>query len=131
MSADGKFYVPVSLQLWGVIEKTHIHINTHMNWVFHVQENKLLAAAVYPVRDHFQMVTPGADLTMHGPVRWFYRHSYDTLSNPDPRLAPTAPQSQQLLYYSILSVLLSSLLFALLYRFYLKPKVVSKMLKSD
>eukprot|EP00163_Fabomonas_tropica_P015105 TRINITY_DN2756_c0_g2_i1.p1 TRINITY_DN2756_c0_g2~~TRINITY_DN2756_c0_g2_i1.p1 ORF type:complete len:241 (+),score=39.65 TRINITY_DN2756_c0_g2_i1:133-855(+) len=130
MSRDGRFHIPFYIQLWGVVEKDHFHVNTHLNFVFHVDSNKLIAVATYPVRDHFQMVIPNSMVTMHGPVKFFHRHSYDSMSNPDPRLK--IPSNWlSILYYCILTFVLWAVVFFLGYRFVLKPRLVKKMLKKD
>jgi hypothetical protein len=48
MSSDHQFYIPLSIPLWGVAESDHIHINNHMNFVFHAEKGKVIAAAAYP-----------------------------------------------------------------------------------
>ena len=47
-----------------------------MNFVFHVDEGRIIGAAAYPVRDRFQFTRVGSLLNLHGPVHWFNRHSY-------------------------------------------------------
>lgn len=38
-----------------------------------------MGAAAFPLRDHFQLIEPGATLTIHGPVKWFEGHTYEPL----------------------------------------------------
>ena len=52
MSSDHQFYIPVSIPLWGVAETDHIHINNHVNFVFHAEKGKVVAAASYPGMSH-------------------------------------------------------------------------------
>eukprot|EP00899_Mesostigma_viride_P023674 jgi/Mesvir1/4491/Mv09575-RA.1 len=80
MAPGDSFYVPFTISLWGVVEDDHIHIDNHLNLVFHVDNRKIIGAAVYPVRDRFQFAKPGAIVSLHGPVRWFHRQSFQLLT---------------------------------------------------
>ena len=41
-----------------------------------MDEGRIIGAAAYPVRDQFQFVRTGSLLNLHGPVKWFHKHSY-------------------------------------------------------
>ena len=70
MSKDRSFFLPVLVPLWGVAEPGHLHINQHSNFIFHVDEGRIVGAAAYPVRDKFQYDKVKSMLNMHGPVKW-------------------------------------------------------------
>lgn len=76
MSKDRSFYLPMPLSLWGVVEPGHMHINYHYNFIFHVDEGRIIGAAAYPVRDRFQYTRVRSTLNLHGPVKWFNKHSF-------------------------------------------------------
>ncbi len=134
MSADATFFVNFDLQLWGVLEEDHFHLNAHMNFVFHVDDGKLIAAAVYPLRDHFHFVTPGTLVRMHGAVRWFHRHSYQPLSNPDERQGGSGVALGDFgvaVYWIMVSAVVTSLIAFAVYTWYLRPRVTASLLKED
>jgi hypothetical protein len=67
---DYTFYVPFAIPVWGVIEASHLHIDNHLNFIFHADSGKVIAAAAYPVRDIFQVTQQGSTIKMHGPVKY-------------------------------------------------------------
>src|SRR3989338_1142076 len=80
MLPEIEFYIPLPIPIWGVAEEKHLHIDNHLNFVFHTSHGKILGAAAYPIRDRFQFVALGSSLTVHGPVRWLRGSSYDAFS---------------------------------------------------
>lgn len=80
MSADRSFYLPVLLPLWGVVESAHVHLNYHLNFVFHVDDGRIMGASVYPMRDKFQFGRVGSIINLHGPVRWFQKNTFLALN---------------------------------------------------
>ena len=76
MDKKNNLYIPVPVPFWGMIEKDHIHINYHMNFIFHIDQNYVIAASIYPLRDQFQIIQPGATINFHGSVKFFQAHTY-------------------------------------------------------
>lgn len=63
-SHNETFAIPVAIPMWGILQEgqdqlDHIHVGTHLNWVFHTEDGKIIGAAVYAVRDRFQAVEAG------------------------------------------------------------------------
>mmetsp|Transcript_9950 Transcript_9950/g.11544 ORF Transcript_9950/g.11544 Transcript_9950/m.11544 type:complete len:252 (+) Transcript_9950:104-859(+) len=141
MGPDSDFYVPFTIPIWAVVEdgEDHLHMNTHLNTILHVESGKIIAVAMYPARDRFQFGNVGTVLGMHGPVRWFHRHGFESLSGDtldmykgggrleDPHVAHRSAYTAAAC--SLLTFLLSLLLFAVLYQRRLKPRLISKCLK--
>lgn len=134
------FHVPFFIPVWGVVEPTHIHVDNHMNFVFHAWAGKILGVAAYPVRDSFQPATPGGVITVHGPVKWFRGGTFDSFSSPTPRSdLPAAhgadghvsPVALLLLVavWSLISALFTLLICVIVYQRYLKPRVIARTLK--
>lgn len=48
MAPEHDVYIPVVIPLWGVVEAEHIHINNHLNFVFHAEGGKIIGVGVYP-----------------------------------------------------------------------------------
>ena len=42
------FRIPFTLPLWGVVEPSHIHVDNHINMVFHMDQGWIIGAAAYP-----------------------------------------------------------------------------------
>lgn len=80
MSADRTFYLPLVIPLWGVVEATHLHLNQHLNFVVHADEGRIIGISAYPVRDQFQFGRVGSMIQLHGPVKWFRKHSFLSLA---------------------------------------------------
>jgi hypothetical protein len=67
MAPNVKFYIPFSIPVWGVVEPDHIHIDTHLNFIFHGDPyGRIIGAAAYSVQDSFQPVVPGFLVRIHG-----------------------------------------------------------------
>lgn len=69
MSPKSDFFVPFSIPIWGVIEADHMHVNNHMNFLFHADAGVIMGASAYPVRDRFQFVKMGSVIVLHGAVK--------------------------------------------------------------
>lgn len=80
MTPGHDFFVPFDLPIWGVVEDTHIHVDNHLNFIFHVARGSLMAVAAYPVRDQFAFVDKnvGGLVMLHGHVKFFAGESYST-----------------------------------------------------
>jgi len=128
MAPEFDFYIPFTIPVWGVAEPDHIHIDNHLNFVFHGDDGKILAATAYPVRDRFQFAKTGTSVTMHGPIKWFDKHSFKDFTSatferePESVLVPV-------LIGCTLTMLVSSLIFVLYYKLYLEPQLIESVKK--
>ncbi|KAJ3117393.1 hypothetical protein HDU96_006918 [Phlyctochytrium bullatum] len=77
MSKDKTIFWPLTINFWGAIEDSHIHLMTHWNFVLHALEGFFLGGSVYPLRDHWVLAPPGGFIIIHGPVRWFAGHTFE------------------------------------------------------
>jgi len=129
MSPSMEYYIPFTIPVWGVAEPDHIHIDNHLNFVFHGDDGWIIAATAYPVRDRFQFVKTGTSVTMHGPIKWFDKLSFKDFS---PVTFERKPESVfgSVLLACFLTALISSLAFVLYYKCYLEPELVSNATKS-
>lgn len=141
MSPARDFYVPFTIPIWGVVEDDHFHLDNHLNFIFHVEKGKIIAASVYPVRDRFQFGKVGSLISLHGPVRWFQRHAFHRMFDE----AEHKPQGKVLgdgnsqpgeagmgttIAFCILSSLVTLLGTAVLYQRKLKPQLIKKCMKN-
>jgi len=132
MSPLHDFYIPFTLPIWGVIEPDHSHIDNHMNYVFHADNGNIIAATAYPVRDRFQMTKAGTVLMMHGPVKWFDKHSFKDFSTFTTLSTSSNFGSTTILIVSItFTFVMASACFVLSYRYYYRPKLLRSVLKKD
>jgi len=125
------YYLPFSIPVWGVVEKDHIHIDNHLNFIFHAANGLIVGVAAYPVRDRLQFGKEGTVITIHGPVKWFSGHSFlpftsGRLSSPGTGLA-----LGELTVWCALTSAVTFGLYSIVYRFYLRKRLVQKMLKKD
>jgi hypothetical protein len=62
------------------VEETHIHVDNHINFVFHAMRGALIAVAAYPLRDQFAFVDKqrGGIVQLHGHVRFFNGETFNT-----------------------------------------------------
>lgn len=102
MTPEKKFFVPLSIPLWGFIEPTHVHLVTHLNFVFHASFGHIVGATAYPsitysfffilldivlfkfiqlVRDNFQFTEVGTVIQFHGPVKFDFNIFHFLLLN--------------------------------------------------
>ena len=79
---DGSHYAPLVIPVWGVLEGDHLHVDNHIQVVFHATAGRIIGAAAYPVQDKFQFVKPGSVISMHGAVRWFKRDTFTPMGGP-------------------------------------------------
>ena len=42
MTPGGSWHLPLLIPIWGVIEASHIHINVHMNVLFHAMDGHII-----------------------------------------------------------------------------------------
>lgn len=134
MSADRSFYLPVTLQMWGLVEATHVHVNYHMNFVFHAAMGTLLGASSYPVRDRLQFVKTGSTINLHGPVHWFSGHSFVGFADGGTlpgRIPPRLRAVANIAGWMLLTAAVTSLAFVALYQLRLKPQLAKRYLKAD
>eukprot|EP00743_Colponemidia_sp_Colp-15_P003315 GILK01003580.1.p1 GENE.GILK01003580.1~~GILK01003580.1.p1 ORF type:complete len:245 (-),score=28.46 GILK01003580.1:228-923(-) len=134
MSADRTLTIPVLIPMWGIVESDHIHINNHLNFVFHTLRDKsggefLIGAAIYPMRDLFVFAKLGDTVRMHGSVRWFEGHSYSSSSTTS--VISEVPNVLVIVSWCMLTMILSFLLFVVLYHHVFKPRLLQKYLKKD
>lgn len=145
-SADFLFYVPLSISFWGIVEPTHFHINTQMNFIFHINEGRIIGAAVYAIRSRFAEVVINSTLQLYGTVKWFEGSSYSSAIDI-PSVVPPAigakpsvsqvrvpdqlPNALSVIGWSIFSALLTCVCCAALYQFHFKPQLINKYLKND
>mmetsp|Transcript_6538 Transcript_6538/g.8874 ORF Transcript_6538/g.8874 Transcript_6538/m.8874 type:complete len:241 (-) Transcript_6538:162-884(-) len=138
MSKLRDFFVPFTIPIWGVVEEDHLHVDNHLNFVFHVDEGKIIAATAYPVRDRFQFVKAGSLISLHGPVRWFHRHAFQSFLGSNPALQdkgrPRTPETNHDFVFVFICSLLSSLATALgaviFYQRKLKPRIIKRCMKN-
>lgn len=112
-----------------------MHLNYHMNFIFHVDDGRIIGVSVYPVRDRFQYGKVGSLMNLHGPVRWFRKQSFNSLSNPTDSVIASAScaavSTVTVISWCFLSILLTVLALALLYIYYIKPNLAKRYLKAD
>eukprot|EP00823_Brevimastigomonas_motovehiculus_P002016 TRINITY_DN1306_c0_g1_i1.p1 TRINITY_DN1306_c0_g1~~TRINITY_DN1306_c0_g1_i1.p1 ORF type:complete len:236 (-),score=25.56 TRINITY_DN1306_c0_g1_i1:76-747(-) len=132
LSSDHTFFLPFSIPLWGLVEPSHIHLNYHMNFVFHVDDGRIIGVGVYPVRDRFQFGRVGSLINLHGPIRWFNKHSYMSLSaSLHDQNSPSSCSFGTVAGWCLLMILMSTVGFILLYTFKLRPQLIKRFVKHD
>eukprot|EP01094_Clydonella_sp_ATCC50884_P024731 TRINITY_DN6287_c0_g1_i1.p1 TRINITY_DN6287_c0_g1~~TRINITY_DN6287_c0_g1_i1.p1 ORF type:complete len:239 (+),score=39.57 TRINITY_DN6287_c0_g1_i1:144-860(+) len=132
VAPDIEFYVPFSIGIWGVVEPSHLHLDNHINMVFHASGGRILAAASYPLKDHFHFVGVGSILPMHGPVKWFRGTSYKPLSGQDFGDTPGYPIETVLsvgVMCSLVSVVITLAASVGWYMWFQKDRLTRQMLK--
>jgi hypothetical protein len=135
MLPDVDFYVPFFIPVWGVVERDHIHVDNHMNFVLHAWTGKIIAVTAYPVRDQFQLASAGGQVTIHGPIKWFRGGTFESFSSPLVRMEGEAAAVDVttlvilVVIWSLISFGLAALFFLFLYRTFLRPRLVETVLK--
>eukprot|EP00007_Cunea_sp_BSH-02190019_P007800 CAMPEP_0174241434 /NCGR_PEP_ID=MMETSP0417-20130205/23422_1 /TAXON_ID=242541 /ORGANISM="Mayorella sp, Strain BSH-02190019" /LENGTH=320 /DNA_ID=CAMNT_0015320675 /DNA_START=32 /DNA_END=990 /DNA_ORIENTATION=+ len=81
MLPEVDFFIPFYIPIWGVAEATHVHVDNHMNFVFHGGHGRIIGVSAYPVRDHFVFGAKGSIIPLHGPVKWFHGAGFTSLSS--------------------------------------------------
>jgi hypothetical protein len=124
-----RFFAPVTITLWGIAEGSHLHVNTHVNFVFHAHRGYILGAAAYSVRDHFQIVQPGGVLQLHGKVHWFDGHAFVPYVHEPFRLPPAAARrlTSAVLALWLSTLVLSGVVFTLFYKKVLKVRLIRRL----
>jgi len=133
MAPDHEFYIPFTIPIWGIAEPDHLHIDNHLNFVFHAEKGKLLGVSAYPVRDRFQFTKVGTVITMHGAVKWFAKETFNDFI-PSFGFGPGTDTLGLIVLVLIgcaVTAVFSVVLFRCIYLRYLKPRVVRKVLKKD
>jgi len=127
------FYIPLYIPVWGVVETNHIHVDTHMNFVFHASQGDVLAATAYPVQDYFQQVEPGTIIKMHGPVKWFKGHYFTDFNYLSPfKIVKGDVESIVItILWVFISTIATVILAVLCYKYNLKPNLIKKYIKVD
>jgi len=125
------FFIPFTIPIWGAQEPSHLHIDNHLNFVFHADSGKIIAAAAYPVRDKFQFIKTGAVLALHGPVKWFHKHSFKDVSQNTFNLG-AVPNSALVVVSTVflwccLIFILSFIAFSVAWKYYYKPKLLKTL----
>jgi len=135
MSADREkaFFLPLTIPLWGIVEETHLHLNYHINFLFHADDGRIIGAAAYPVRDRFQFGRVGSLLNLHGPVRWFSQHGYKSVNSVhDHAVVPNMmPSNLTVFAYCVFSSMVTVVAGVIYFVFVLKPRLVKQYLKGD
>jgi len=128
MGPKDEFYLPFNFPMWGIVEGDHIHIDNHMNFLFHANEGKIIGVTAYPVRDNFQFLRPGSVVTIHGPIKWFRGGTFMTYSSN----MFMETEEHRLLLYVVVLVLTCVITYsyaALIYKCYLQPSFVKSLLR--
>jgi len=132
---DMAIYIPFTIAVWGLLESDHAHLNTHTNFVFHVDAGRIIAAAAYPIRDNFQFIKPGVIHNMHGAIKWFQKHSYSAVNYEDSSTGITLSEEISFIIavglWTFICGTIILLSFIGIYRFYLKPRLIKKITKTE
>jgi len=125
------FFIPFTIPIWGAQEPSHLHIDNHLNFVFHADSGKIIAAAAYPVRDRFQFIKSGTVLALHGPVKWFHKHSFKDVSQNTFSVGvgsySTITVISAVLFWCCLIFVLSFITFSFAWKYYYKPKLLKTL----
>ena len=141
------FYLHFAVGTYGITEQDHFHMDTHLNFVFHGYTDRIVGVAAYTVRDRPGEGTVGGVLSFHGSVKWFGAHSYDNFSKGRttalrgevsnvgvPGVVRIGGRIRDMLIFiswmAVTSVA-SFFLFGLVYKFYLKKRIIAKMVKRE
>ncbi|KYQ99924.1 hypothetical protein DLAC_03891 [Tieghemostelium lacteum] len=136
-----RIYLPIVIPIWG-FSSQHLDINNNYNFVFHSQNGIIEGASIYPVKDKFQELEKGGVFVLKGPIKWFKGKGFDSLNsvnyaahqvnNADLEHHTLAEIDFWLITLWCLMTLLFSLLFGtLFYKYFLKPRIIKKYLKTD
>eukprot|EP01100_Stratorugosa_tubuloviscum_P005429 TRINITY_DN2421_c1_g1_i1.p1 TRINITY_DN2421_c1_g1~~TRINITY_DN2421_c1_g1_i1.p1 ORF type:complete len:176 (-),score=56.99 TRINITY_DN2421_c1_g1_i1:98-625(-) len=128
MAPGFSFYLPFNIPVWGIVERDHIHIDNHLNFVFHADQGKIIGVAAYPVRDNFQFTKVGSIITMHGPVKWFLKGTFHDIT-PHSHYEPLPWLWPIIAVWSLMSSFLTALALSCCYSCYIRPKMMKELLK--
>jgi len=138
ISADeiNKLYIPLSLPMWGYVQNQHSDVTNHYNFLFHVVDGIINAAAAYPVKDQFQTITKPSIFTLHGPVKWFSGGQYVEFNGAFSFVSGIDGILDQLDFWVVALWCLLTLVFSFIvagtyYKCFLKPRLIRKYLKTD
>jgi len=45
---ENSYRIPFMLPVWGVVEPAHIHLDNHINMLFHMEDGWIIGATAYP-----------------------------------------------------------------------------------
>ncbi|KAJ3328091.1 hypothetical protein HDU76_010602, partial [Blyttiomyces sp. JEL0837] len=78
ISKDATLFFPLTFSFWGQYENEHMHLMTHWNFLLHAIDGFFLGGSVYPLMDHYVVAQQGKTFLIHGPVRWFVGHTFES-----------------------------------------------------
>eukprot|EP01091_Cochliopodium_minus_P007716 TRINITY_DN17602_c0_g1_i1.p1 TRINITY_DN17602_c0_g1~~TRINITY_DN17602_c0_g1_i1.p1 ORF type:complete len:229 (-),score=43.82 TRINITY_DN17602_c0_g1_i1:75-761(-) len=131
MVPQHEFFIPFEIPIWGVLENSdHIHLDNHLNIIFHVEDGNILGVAAYPVRDRFAYIKPGTIINLHGIVKWFQGASFVPLNSSHSFSSASFPYVLVFLW-CVLTIVACLLCGVVVYRSFLKPRLISKFIKKD
>ncbi len=114
----------------------HIHINSHLNFVFHALQGSLIAATAYPLRDQFTFLDKkGGTFNLHGHVKFFQGESFSNLNSRafspfDAAAKDTTNTILNVIVWALVSFVVT-LCGALLFFFWrLKPDIIAKTIRE-
>lgn len=150
-----EFWIPFDLPIWGVVEDSHIHVDNHVNFIFHAARGSLLAVAAYPLRDQvmraewrlsgvvhscFSLIQfayvdnhAGGVVQMHGSIKFFNGESFQGVDGvaflPQD---PNAPKSHwgtfaTVFVWSFLAALVTAFVALFVYLYRLQPAMQRKL----
>ena len=125
-------FVPFTLPLWGEIGTDSVRVNNRLNFLFHVNSGKIVGAAAYPVKDHFQYVRVDNLVPFHGAVKWFHQNTFQAEAlGTSVTAIKGAEDWVMVLASSGVSCFLTLVFAAILYQRRLKPAIIRKCLKKE
>lgn len=105
-----------------------------MSFVFHVDGGRVIGASIYPVRDQFQFGRTGSVMALHGPVKWFDKHSFDSLGTTHQQGNGGSGEGMGpvgIIIACVFCVLITITMTVLFYLLRLKPMLIKKYTKGD
>ncbi|EGG18418.1 hypothetical protein DFA_03912 [Cavenderia fasciculata] len=140
-----KIYIPVHIPVWGFVQTDHLDVTDHINVLFHEEDGIIHGATIYPVKDKFVQVKSDlrSTLTYHGHIKWLKGGSFSEISggagagggvntgaNEFGQLWISASMSSVFLW-CLITFVFSILAAAIIYKSFLKPRLIRKYLKTD
>lgn len=120
-------YIPFNIPFMGSAQGVQVTVNYRLGFVFHYELGKITGAAVYPIRDQFQLVKVGSIITIHGSTKWFSLKSFGVDSSPN-----DSSWEHETVIWLLIFVLLAAIAASIgVYFGYLRPRLVRTFLKSD
>jgi hypothetical protein len=131
MVPQHEFYIPFEIPIWGVLENgDHIHLDNHLNIIFHVQDGNILGVSAYPVRDRFAYAKAGTIINLHGIVKWFQGASFVPLNSSE-NISQNSFPFFLIFFWVLLTICASFLAGVVIYRSLLRPQLIEKYIKKD